>query len=126
MEKEIISELERIIKKRKKSSNNNSYVLKLFKKGKVKIANKLGEEAVETISAFLSEGKKELLEESADLLFHLLIMLEAANVSLDDVLRVLKSRMKMIDIKNYDENNVFAKILRNEILLQKFLKMNIL
>ena len=94
MEKEIISELERIIKKRKKSSNNNSYVLKLFKKGKVKIANKLGEEAVETISAFLSEGKKELLEESADLLFHLLIMLEAANVSLDDVLRVLKSRMK--------------------------------
>ena len=94
MEKEIISELEKIIKKRKKSSNNNSYVLKLFKKGKVKIANKLGEEAVETISAFLSEGKKELLEESADLLFHLLIMLEAANVSLDDVLRVLKSRMK--------------------------------
>tara|TARA_B100000700_G_C14256131_1_gene494914 strand:+ start:193 stop:483 length:291 start_codon:yes stop_codon:yes gene_type:complete len=94
MVKNVIVELENIIKKRKKSSDKNSYVVDLFSKGKVKIANKLGEEAVETISAFLSEGKDELLEESADLIFHLLIMLEEANVSLDDVLLILKKRMK--------------------------------
>ncbi|MBD22513.1 MAG: phosphoribosyl-ATP diphosphatase [Alphaproteobacteria bacterium] len=94
MSEKIILELEKIIKKRKESTDPNSYIVKLFSKGNVKIANKLGEEAVETISAFLSEGKEEFLEESADLIFHLLIMLEAANVSLDDVLLVLKKRMK--------------------------------
>ena len=94
MSEKIISEIEKIIKERKKSSNNKSYIVKLLSKGKVKIANKLGEEAVETISAFLSEGKQELLEESADLIFHLLVMLEKADVSFDDVLSVLKRRMK--------------------------------
>ena len=43
---------------------------------------------------FLSEGKEELLEESLDLIFHLLIMLEKAEVSFDDVLQILKKRMK--------------------------------
>ena len=76
MNEKIIVQLIEIIKERKKSSDKNSYVVNLFDEGKVKIANKLGEEAVETISAFLSEGKQELLEESADLIFHFLIMLE--------------------------------------------------
>ena len=90
MNEKIILKLENIIKQRKKSPKEDSYVSKLFNKGKIKIANKLGEEAVETISAFLAEGTDDLLEESADLLFHLLIMLEAAEVSLDDVLLILK------------------------------------
>ena len=94
MNEKIILELIKIIKERKKSSNKNSYIVNLFSKGKVKIANKLGEEAIETISAFLSEGKEELLEESADLIFHFLIMLEKAEVSFDDVLLILKKRMK--------------------------------
>ncbi len=94
MNEKIILELIKIIKERKKSSNENSYIVNLFSKGKVKIANKLGEEAIETISAFLSEGKEELLEESADLIFHFLIMLEKAEVSFDDVLQILKKRMK--------------------------------
>jgi len=94
MTKEVLLELERIIKKRKKSLDKNSYVVKLFSEGKIKIANKVGEEAVETISAYLAEGKKNLLEESADLIFHLLIMLEEANISISDVLLVLKKRMK--------------------------------
>ena len=94
MNEKIIFELENIIKERKKSSDKKSYVVKLFNKGNVKIANKVGEEAVETISAFLSEGKQELLEESADLIFHLLIMLEKAGVSFDDVCLILKKRMK--------------------------------
>ena len=70
MNEKIIVQLIEIIKERKKSSDKNSYVVNLFDEGKVKIANKLGEEAVETISALLSEGKQELLEESADLIFH--------------------------------------------------------
>ncbi len=94
MNEKIIVQLIEIIKERKKSSDKNSYVVNLFDEGKVKIANKLGEEAVETISAFLSEGKQELLEESADLIFHFLIMLERAGVSFDEVLLVLKKRMK--------------------------------
>ena len=94
MNEKIILELIKIIKERKKSSNENSYIVNLFSKGKVKIANKLGEEAIETISAFLSEGKEELLEESADLIFHFLIMLEKAEISFDDVLLILKKRMK--------------------------------
>lgn len=94
MNEKIIFELENIIKERKKSSDKKSYVVKLFSEGNVKIANKVGEEAVETISAFLSEGKQELLEESADLVFHLLIMLEKAGVSFDDVCLILKKRMK--------------------------------
>ena len=94
MNEKIIVQLIEIIKERKKSCDKNSYVVNLFDEGKVKIANKLGEEAVETISAFLSEGKQELLEESADLIFHFLIMLERAGVSFDEVLLVLKKRMK--------------------------------
>ena len=94
MTTDILLELEKIIKKRKKSLDSNSYVVKLFSEGKVKIANKVGEEAVETISAYLAEGKKNLQEESADLIFHLLVMLEESGISISDVLSVLKKRMK--------------------------------
>ena len=68
--------------------------LEAFKKGKVKIANKLGEEAVETVTAYLYEGKKELLEESADLIFHLLVLLEDSDLTIEDVEKTLKRRMK--------------------------------
>ena len=92
MENKILKELSLIIRDRKQNHSKDSYVSSLFEKGKVKIANKLGEEAFETVSAFLGEGKKEIAEEPADLLFHLLILLEESNVSLDDVLDVLKKR----------------------------------
>jgi len=94
MVESILEELSQIIKKRKNENTENSYVSKIFKKGKVKIANKLGEEAVETISAFLAEGKQDITEESADLLFHLLILLEESELSINDVLQVLRKRMK--------------------------------
>ncbi len=94
MDQSILEELSAIIKKRKNENSTDSYVSELFKKGKIKIANKLGEEAVETLSAFLAEGKQEITEESADLLFHLLILLEESGLSIDDVLQVLRKRMK--------------------------------
>ena len=61
--------------------------------GKVKIANKVSEESTETITAFLSQGKKEIAEESADLIFHLFVLLEYSNISPDDVFDVLSDRM---------------------------------
>ena len=94
MEEKLFFKLSQIIKNRKKNRPKDSYVAKLFKKGKVKIANKLGEEAVETITAYLYEGKKEVLEESADLMFHLLVLLEDSNLTIEDVEKTLKRRMK--------------------------------
>ena len=88
----ILKELSLIIKDRKKNPSKDSYVSGLFEKGKIKIANKFGEEAFETVSAFLGEGKKEITEESADLLFHFMILLEDSDISLDEVLNVLKKR----------------------------------
>ena len=94
MNDKILEKLIVIIKKRKANLPNDSYVASLFKKGNVKIANKVGEEAVETISAFLAQENIDLIEESADLIFHLLILLEDAEVSFEEVLKVLKERMK--------------------------------
>ena len=88
----ILKELSLIIKDRKENTSKDSYVSDLFEKGRIKIANKFGEEAFETVSAFLGEGKKEITEESADLLFHFMILLEDSNISLDEVLDVLKKR----------------------------------
>ena len=94
MNDKILEKLIVIIKKRKANLPDNSYVASLFKKGNVKIANKVGEEAVETISAFLAQEKIDLIEESADLIFHLLILLEDAEVSFEEVLKVLEKRME--------------------------------
>ena len=94
MEDKLFFKLSKIIKKRKKDLPKDSYVAKLFGKGKAKIANKLGEEAIETITAYLYEGKKELLEESADLIFHLLIMLEDSGLTIEEVEKTLSKRMK--------------------------------
>jgi phosphoribosyl-ATP pyrophosphohydrolase/phosphoribosyl-AMP cyclohydrolase len=94
MEEKLFFKISQVIKNRKKNLPKDSYVAKLFKKGKVKIANKLGEEAVETVTAYLYEGKKELLEESADLMFHLLVLLEDSNLTIEDVEKTLKRRMK--------------------------------
>ena len=94
MSEEFFKELTAIIKKRRKELPKESYVSSLFKNGKVKIANKLGEEAVETISAYLNQGNKEILEESADLIFHLMVLLEDSELTLYDVEKTLKKRMR--------------------------------
>ena len=94
MNESILKELSEIIKNRKKNYSKDSYTSNLFKKGKIKIANKLGEEAFETVSAFLGEGKHEIAKESADLIFHLLVLLEESELSMKDVLEVLEDRMK--------------------------------
>ena len=88
-----LSELEKVIEDRYNDINNKkSYISSLFKEGINKIAQKVGEEAVETIIEVKNNEKERFLNESADLLFHLLILLKAKGVKFDDVISVLKSR----------------------------------
>lgn len=92
--KDILSKLESIIRERKKTLPENSYTAKLFEAGTLKIAQKVGEEAVEVAISAVSGDKKRLTEESADLLYHLLVLLQQKDMSLIDVVEELKSRMK--------------------------------
>ncbi len=88
-----LSDLEKVIEDRYNDINNKkSYISSLFKEGINKIAQKVGEEAVETIIEVKNNDKERFLNESADLLFHLLILLKAKGVKFDDVISVLKSR----------------------------------
>ncbi len=84
--------LENIIWERKNAAPENSYTAKLFASGIPKIAQKVGEEAVETVIESLGENRERLLNESADLLYHLLVLLAAKEVRLEEVEDVLKNR----------------------------------
>lgn len=88
-----LSELETIITDRKENaSSKTSYVSELFEKGINKIAQKVGEEAVEVVIEAKDDHDELFLNESADLLFHYLILLQAKGFKLDDVIDILKSR----------------------------------
>ena len=88
-----LNTLESVISSRKAQENADvSYVAQLFEQGINKIAQKVGEEAVEVVIEAKDNNDHLFLEESADLLFHYLILLQAKNYSLSDVIKVLKSR----------------------------------
>ena len=87
-----LNRLEKTIAARRAAEPGSSYVASLFAKGLPKIAQKVGEEAVETIIAALSGDARALTGEAADLLFHLLVLLEAGDVPLSDVLAELDRR----------------------------------
>ena len=89
-----LSHLEGIIDERAKADPKESYTARLFLEGIERMAQKVGEEGVEVAVAALGTSKEKLLGESADLLFHLLITLRHAGLSLADVVAVLKSRHK--------------------------------
>ena len=84
--------LEDIINLRKKSDDNSSYVRSLFAKGINKIAQKVGEEAVELVIEAKDDNGELFLNESADLLFHYLVLLNAKGYNLQDVVNVLEGR----------------------------------
>lgn len=84
--------LEDIIKLRRQSSDESSYVKSLFDKGINKIAQKVGEEAVELVIESKDVNQALFLGEAADLLFHYLLLLQAKNCSLADVVEVLQQR----------------------------------
>lgn len=85
-------ELESVIESRRAVSSEKSYVAMLFSKGLNKIAQKVGEEAVELVIEAKDENKELFLNEAADLLFHYLLLLHAKDCSLQDVVRLLKER----------------------------------
>lgn len=90
-----ISHLEDVIQSRKdNASQDTSYVASLFAKGINKIAQKVGEEAVETVIEAKDSNDDLFLNESADLLFHYLILLQAKGYRLNDIVNVLKQREK--------------------------------
>lgn len=89
---DVLRELAETIRARKADDAETSYTARLLRGGVSVCAKKFGEEAVETIIAAVGGNGDQLAQESADLLYHWLVTLEAANVSLADVMVVLRAR----------------------------------
>lgn len=92
--KNYIFELEKIIQQRKTEPNADSYTSKLFARGINKIAQKVGEEAVELIIEAKDDDDELFKNEASDLIYHFLVLLAAKDVSLEDVIEVLEKRKK--------------------------------
>ncbi|MBO6511764.1 MAG: phosphoribosyl-ATP diphosphatase [Roseibium sp.] len=92
MTKFTLDDLDAIIAARAKSEDETSYTRKLVNKGVAKCAQKLGEEAVEAAIAAVRNDRKELTAEAADLLYHLLVVLNVSGVPLEDVMKELAGR----------------------------------
>ena len=89
---EFLKHLEHIIDLRRQAAPSDSYVASLFAKGINKIAQKVGEEAVELIIEAKDDNEALFLEEAADLMFHYLLLLNAKGYKLQDVIEILKKR----------------------------------
>jgi phosphoribosyl-ATP pyrophosphohydrolase len=87
-----LSDLERIVAERASVTDGLSYTASLVAKGQTRAAKKLGEEAVETVIAAVEGNRAEVVTESADLLYHLLVVLKVADVPLNEVLAELQRR----------------------------------
>lgn len=87
-----LADLERIVAERAKASPEESWTAKLLAAGPERAAKKLGEEAVEAVIAAVKGDRDELIAESADLLYHLLVVLRSRDVALQDVLSQLEAR----------------------------------
>ncbi len=89
-----LQNLEQVIRDRRANPTEKSYTASLFAKGINKIAQKVGEEAVEVVIEAKDNNDELFLNESADLLFHYLILLQAKGFTLEDVISILKNRHK--------------------------------
>ncbi len=87
-----LAELEQVVQSRKGASAESSYTARLYQSGTRRIAQKVGEEGLETALAAVAQGKPELLGEAADLLYHLLVLLSDRDLELADVVSVLQRR----------------------------------
>lgn len=88
----IIEQLETVIRQRRDAKPEESYVASLRSKGRGKMAEKLGEEAVEAVIAAVQDDQAAMTAEAADLLFHLMVLLADMDLSIDDVLAELSRR----------------------------------
>ncbi len=89
---DIIKSLEQTIRDRRSADPGTSYVASLRAKGRAKMAEKLGEEAIEAVIAAVRDDKAAMTGEAADLLFHLMVLLADMDLSLDDVIAELARR----------------------------------
>ena len=89
---DVLSRLAATIAGRRAGGSPDSYTVKLIEKGVAGCARKLGEEAVETVIAAMEGDRDAVVSESADLLYHLLVLLEAGGVTLEEVLSELARR----------------------------------
>lgn len=93
---QFLAELERIIVQRDRDRPPGSYTTELFEEGVKRIAQKVGEEAVETALAATTGDRQELLDESADLVYHLLVLLRSRGVSWQAVMETLEARHRPV------------------------------
>ncbi len=93
MTEDVLQRLASLIQTRRGDSASTSYTRELLDGGPQRCAKKLGEEATETVIAALGEDRHALTREAADLIYHLLVLLESKHVSLGEVLSELKARM---------------------------------
>ena len=87
-----LEELYLVIQNRAKRKNIKSYTSSLIKKGKIKIAQKVGEESTELIIDYLNGSKKRVIEEASDLIYHLLVMLYSKKITIKDIKKELDKR----------------------------------
>ena len=87
-----LNTLEEIVAKRAAASPDESWTAKLYAAGQTRAAKKLGEEAVETVIAAIANDRKNLTDEAADLLYHLLVVLKIAEIPLSEVYAELERR----------------------------------
>ena len=87
-----LAHLQQLVQQRHAEMPEKSYTTSLFREGKSRIAQKVGEEGVELALARMKDDREEMANEAADLLFHMLVLLEDGELELDDVLKVLRQR----------------------------------
>lgn len=87
-----LNQLEEIIESKKNFSKDNSYTSQLYKSGTKRIAQKVGEEAIETILAAMKKDAHELINESSDLIYHLIVLLHDQNLNFNLIIENLKKR----------------------------------
>lgn len=100
-----LKDLEQIIAERASSTDGNSWTAKLLSSGMERCAKKMGEEAIETVIAAMSDNRQELRDEAADLIYHLLVVLKAGDVSLEEVLGELERRTSQSGIAEKASRN---------------------
>ncbi|MDX2308385.1 MAG: phosphoribosyl-ATP diphosphatase [Hyphomicrobium sp.] len=92
MSEDVLEQLVRTVRERRLSTGEKSYTRHLLDGGVERCAKKLGEEAFEVVIAALAQSDEALKGEAADLIYHLIVLLEARDIPLDDVLAVLATR----------------------------------
>ena len=121
--KDLFSDLYKTIELRKKSNTKNSYTKKLFKEGEKKIAQKFGEESTELIVDYLKGNKKRTIEEAADVIYHLCVLLSSKKIGYADIKKEIEKFEKNENVNSYilDLRNNPGGLLSQAIRISDFL-----